>query len=301
MQSCSIQSVFVQKETEKLQGMPDRSIENPAVPVGAPARGTWRTATMLLALPALLLLLSIGAGCATVPANVSVVDNVSVAAVNDGADEDFDAFDDFDIPETPPARDPLRVYNRFMFKVNDKAYTWVLKPVAKGYRWVLPEPVRASVQKCAHNLGFPVRFINSGLQGNFKGAGVELVRFGINSTVGILGLFDPAASTCGLRPSDEDFGQTLGRYGVGPGWPLVLPLLGQTNLRDALGMVPDYFLHPFSYIEPTETSLAVQGIEKENYISLHMDEYDAVREDAFDLYTFMRDAYRQKREAEIEE
>ncbi|MBT3296142.1 MAG: VacJ family lipoprotein [Verrucomicrobia bacterium] len=251
------------------------------------------------ALLAMLLLLSMGLGCATVPERGCVA--VAEDSAKDSADEDFDEFDDFDISEAPPPRDPLHVYNRFMFTCNDKAYTWVLRPVARVYRWVLPEPVRASVQKCANNLGFPVRFINSGLQGNFKGAGVELARFGINSTVGILGLFDPAASACDLQPADEDFGQTLGRYGVGPGWPLVLPLLGPTNIRDAFGMAPDYFLHPFSYIEPAETSLAVQGIEKENYLSLHMDEYEAIKEDAFDLYTFMRDAYRQKREAEIEE
>ena len=278
-----------------MQGMRDRSVEDSIVPLGTPARRTLSRVAMRFALLAMSLLLSMGSGCATVPARVSV------AAAEGSADEDFDEFDDFDIPEAPPTRDPLRVYNRFMFTCNDKAYTWALRPVARLYRWVLPEPVRASVQKCANNLGFPVRFINSGLQGNFKGSAVELARFGMNSTVGILGLFDPAASAFDLEPADEDFGQTLGRYGVGPGWPLVLPLLGQTNLRDAFGMVPDYFMHPFSYIEPTEASVIVKGVEKENYISLHMDEYDALKDDAFDLYTFIRDAYRQKREAEIEE
>ena len=282
-------------------GIPDRNAEDSIVEAGVPVRSTLNTAAMLSALLAMLLLQSMGSGCATVPERGGVALADAVPVVEAVADEDFDAFDDFDIPEAPPTRDPLRGYNRFMFNVNDKAYTWVLRPVARAYRWVLPEPVRASIQKCANNLGFPVRFINSGLQGDFKGSGVELARFGINSTVGILGLFDPAAATFDLQPADEDFGQTLGRYGVGPGWPLVLPLLGPTNVRDAFGKVPDYFLHPFSYIEHTETALAVKGLETENYISLHMDEYEAVKEDAFDLYIFMRDAYRQKREAEIEE
>jgi phospholipid-binding lipoprotein MlaA len=287
------------EEREELSGMRDRSVENSVVPPGTPAGRTFSVVAMRSTLLVMWLLLSMGSGCATVPegGRVTVAEDVA----EDVADADFDEFDDFDMPEAPPARDPLRGYNRFMHTCNDKAYTWVLRPVARAYRWVLPKPVRASVQKCANNLGFPVRFINSGLQGNFRGAGVELARFGINSTVGILGLFDPAASACDLRPADEDFGQTLGRYGVGPGWPVVLPLLGPTNLRDAFGMVPDYFLHPFSTIEPTESSLAVKSLEKGNYISLHLDEYEAIREDAFDLYTFMRDAYRQKREAEIEE
>ncbi len=275
--------------------MRDRSVKDSIVLVGTPDGRTFRTVAMRFTFLVMLLLLSMGVGCATVP------ERGCVAVAEDFADEDFDEFADFDIPEALPVRDPLRGYNRFMFACNDKAYTWVLRPVAKAYRWVLPKPVRASLQKCANNLGFPVRFVNSGLQGNFKGSGVELARFGINSTLGILGLFDPAASKFDLKPAKEDFGQTLGRYGVGPGWPLVLPLLGPTNLRDAFGMVPDYFLHPFSYIEPAELSVGVKSLEKENYISLHMDEYEAIKEDAFDLYTFMRDAYGQKRAAEIEE
>jgi len=297
-----VQGIVTCKEPEKAHRMNGRDDEKWGSTPEGPAGRTFGIVGLRLALLSLLLL-SMGSGCATVPAEDRevVVEDTADADFDEDFDEDFGEFDDFDIPEATPTRDPLRIYNRFMFTCNDKAYTWVLRPVARAYRWVLPKPVRASLQKCANNLGFPVRFVNSGLQGNFKGSAVELARFGINSTVGILGLFDPAASAFDLEPAKEDFGQTLGRYGVGPGWPLVLPLLGPTNIRDAFGMVPDYFLHPFSYIEHWEISVAVKSFEKENYISLHMDEYEAIKEDAFDLYTFVRDAYQQKREAEIKE
>jgi len=233
-------------------------------------------------------------------------DSAYAATTNRSAHEDFDEFDDefgddFDIADQPRDRDPLSGYNRFMFNVNDKIYFWVLKPVAKVYGRILPEEIRISIQLCAKNLAFPARFVNSGLQGKFKGAGIELARFGINSTVGILGLFDRADSLFDLEPSEEDFGQTLGRYGVGEGCPLVLPLLGLTNLRDAAGMIPDYFLHPLSYVEPVETAVGIRCYEKTNYGSLHIGEYEALKKDALDPYMLIMDAYRQKREASIKE
>jgi len=230
--------------------------------------------------------------------NAGLDDNGCAASTNESVYEDFD---DFDIPDETPRRDPLGCYNRFMFRVNDRVYFWVLKPVAKAYGRILPEQVRLSIQRCAKNLTFPSRFVSSGLQGKFKGAGSEVARFGINSTLGLLGLFDPADSLFDLEPSDEDFGQTLGRYGVGEGCPLVLPLLGQTNLRDAIGMVPDYFLHPVSHLDHAETAGGIRCFEKANYSSLHIGEYEALKEDALDPYTLIRDAYRKKREASIKE
>jgi len=217
--------------------------------------------------------------------------------------EDFDDEfgDEFDIPDEPSGRDPLHGYNRLMFNVNDKVYFWLLKPIARGYSVIFPEAIRRAVQRCAKNLAFPSRFVNSGLQGKFKGAGIELARFGINSTVGVAGLFDPADSFFDLEPSEEDFGQTLGRYHVGGGCPIVLPLLGQTNLRDVMGMVPDYFLHPVSYVDPSELAVGIRCYEKENYVSLHIGEYELLKEAALDPYTLARDAYRQKREADIKE
>jgi len=112
--------------------------------------------------------------------------------------------------------------------VNDKLYRWVLKPVAKGYKFVVPDPVRVSVRNFFLNLGTPIRAVNALLQGKFGDMGMELARFGINSTIGMAGLFDPAKEFHPTR-KDEDTGQTLGVYGLGPGFYLVLPILGPSD------------------------------------------------------------------------
>lgn len=218
----------------------------------------------------------------------------------------FDAFDDEFGDAAASARglplsDPLRHYNRFMFRVNDKAYVWVIKPVARGYAWVVPRPVRISVKSFFTNLGFPARFVNNTLQGKFGRSWTEVERFGINTTMGLLGFFDPADAWFEIKPAPEDFGQTLGRYGVGPGWPVVLPLLGQSTLRDMVGIGVDMFLNPVRYVEPSEVSVAIGVYDRINWISLYLHIYDTVKAEGLDAYTFMRDARLQSREAEIKE
>jgi len=252
---------------------------------------------------ALSLLLALLLGQQAIPDGTVCAADAEQAAEEDDFGEFDDEFgDEFDIEEAPGGRDPLRGYNRFMFHVNDKIYFWVLRPVAKVYGRVVPAPIRRSVQRCSKNLGAPARFVNNGLQCKMKGAGTELVRFGLNSTLGVLGLFDAADALFNLKdPPDEDFGQTLGVYGIGDGWPLVLPLLGPSSVRDAIGMVPDYFLDPISYVEPWEKATAIRLYEKTNFGSLHIGEYESLKEDALDPYTLLRDAYRQNREAKIRE
>jgi len=220
------------------------------------------------------------------------------------------AFDDFDDEfgdefageeELRGVFDPLSGYNRVMFYVNDKLYFWVLKPVARCYRWAIPEFFRSGVGRFFRNLGFPVRLVNNVLQFKFKNAGIETGRFVVNSTVGLLGFFDPAQSRLHLTPRQEDFGQTLGKYGVGDGFPLVLPLLGPSNLRDALGLVGAYFLNPVAYIESTEARVAIPTYETVNSTSLKIGAYESLKRDALDPYTFMRDVYKQNRDKRIEE
>jgi phospholipid-binding lipoprotein MlaA len=147
----------------------------------------------------------------------------------------------------------------------------------------------------------PVRFTNNLLQLKPKRAGSELVRFAVNSTVGVLGLGDPAAKRFDLQAYPEDFGQTLGYYGVGGGFHLVLPLLGPSNLRDALGIVPDYYLDPASYLDTVNVELAVSSYDVVNQTSLHLGEYESLKKDAIDLYPFFRDGYEQRRIKLIEE
>jgi phospholipid-binding lipoprotein MlaA len=224
-----------------------------------------------------------------------------VAAAPNGT-VDFTAFEDeFDLDSEHRVFDPLAPYNRFMFKVNDKIYLWVLKPVATGYGKVVPESGRIAARKCLDNLGFPGRLVNNLLQFKIKSAGVETARFAVNSTVGVLGLFDPAKSKFGLEPQPEDVGQTFGRYGVGEGFPIVLPLFGPSNLRDAIGRIGDHFLDPVSYLDPLEARLAVRAYDQVNYESLHLGEYEKLVEGALDPYLLIRDAYKQNRDSKIQE
>ncbi len=223
-------------------------------------------------------------------------------AVSHAQDSDFDEFEsEFEEQNVEEISDPLIKCNRFFYRANDSLYEWVLRPVAKGYGKVVPEGGRTSINKFFKNIAFPIRFVNNILQLKPKGTGVEFSRFAVNSTVGILGFFDPAKSCMDLEPYDEDFGQTLGHYGVGGGAPIILPFFGQSNVRDAIGQIPDYFLNPLSYITPVYASTAVKIYDKENLLSLHYQELDSLREEALDPYVFFRDVYQKTRKNKIEE
>jgi len=210
--------------------------------------------------------------------------------------DEFEGFDEFESEPAPPVFDPLVGYNRTMTRVNDRLYFWVLKPAAQAYGAVLPEFARQCFSRFFKNLGFPVRLVNTLFQVKLKGAGVETLRFGVNSTVGIIGFFDPAKKWMHLSPYEEDCGQTLGYYGLNGGFHLVLPFFGPSNLRDALGRVPEFFLDPVSYYIPG--AFAVRVV---NRTSLHIGEYESFRKDAMDMYILFRNAYKQNRKKKIEE
>ena len=209
-------------------------------------------------------------------------------------DEDFD--EDFVL-----IADPLERYNRAMFAFNDRVYFHVLKPVVRTYRRV-PLPARVSIGNFFSNLRAPIRMVNSLLQFKLVDAGNELLRFGVNTTVGVAGLFDPAQRYLGIRPADEDFGQTLGSYGVGQGFYIVLPFFGSTTLRDGVaGLVDAVYLDPvIIYPNDSLVSAALVGTNMVNEFSLDRDTYEAVKRDAFDPYAFIRDAYVQQRQAKVE-
>jgi len=134
--------------------------------------------------------------------------------------------------------DPIEGLNRSTWAVNDWLFRGIIYPLSLGYNTVTPKPLRSGISKAGHNLTFPVRFFNSCFQGKWSGAWEETKRFGVNSTVGLGGLFDPATHWK-IGRSDQDFGQTLGHSGSGPGFYLVLPLAGPSNGRDALGRIVD--------------------------------------------------------------
>ena len=163
-----------------------------------------------------------------------------------GFDDEFE--DEFAASEEE-VFDPLSGYNSVMTEFNDGFYIFVLDPVARGYRWVLPEVARRGVKNFFHNLLFPLRFGNNALQLKAKNAGEEFLRFSINSTVGIFGFWDPAKEWFGLEAHEEDFGQTLGYYGVGGGFHVVLPFLGPSNLRDMFSLYPEIQMDPLNNVE----------------------------------------------------
>ncbi len=201
----------------------------------------------------------------------------------------------------PTVADPLEPVNRAIFVFNDKAYFWVLKPVARGYRAVVPEGARVSVRNFFSNLGTPVRFANNLLQGKVKGAGAELLRFVINSTIGIAGLFDPAGAGFHIEKRNEDLGQTLGRYGLGQGFYIVLPILGPSSARDAVGLAGDAFADPLTYIEDPWAEAGVRAFKSENEVSLSIGDYEDLTESSVDPYAAVRDAYVQYRARKVRE
>lgn len=220
------------------------------------------------------------------------------------AAQTFDPGPDPFAAEEPQLRiaDPIESVNRGVFWVNDKLYFYLFKPVARVYR-VVPPPVRNSVGHFFTNLGFPVRFVSNLLQLKFFNSAVELHRFMINSTLGLTGFFDPASKSpdLRLRDPDEDFGQTLGYYGVGSGFYLVLPVFGPSSLRDGVGSIGEIFFDPWNYLSLSWPEWGgVKGGEIINRLSLDKDTYEQIKRDAVDPYLFIRNAYIQRRQTQIE-
>jgi phospholipid-binding lipoprotein MlaA len=204
--------------------------------------------------------------------------------------------------ETAAIPDPLESFNRAMFVFNDKLYFWVLKPVAQGYKKVVPEAPRVGVKNFFTNLKFPIRFVSSLLQADFRGAAAEVGRFAVNTLWGVGGLLDPASSKqLNIPKYDADLGQTLGIYGLGQGFYIVLPVLGPYSARDSIGIAGDYFLYPVSYITPWYDWLAVRAYEEVNDTSLRIGDYEFIKEAAIDPYLALRDAYSQYRQKKVEE
>lgn len=223
-------------------------------------------------------------------------------------DDSFEA--EFDAPLVQKQHfDPLQGYNELMTGFNDGFYTSVLIPASKEYKRIIPKGARVSISNFFDNLLFPVRFVNNILQFKLQNSGEELLRFLINSTIGVLGLFDPAQKKFDLKAHHEDFGQTLGYYGVGSGFHVVLPFLGPSNLRDVTGLVADSVADPiyryderfYNITEKNYETLVAKAYGILNERSLHIGEYESLKKDALVLYPFLRDLYEQRREKLIKE
>ncbi len=195
--------------------------------------------------------------------------------------------------ETVP--DPLYRFNYRMYQFNDKLYFWLIKPVTQGYKTAVPLIVRSDIKNFFYNLLFPVRFVNSILQGKFSGAGSELTIFIMNSSAGGLGFGRPAQKIFKLKNFDEDLGQTLGSYSIGEGFYIVLPVLGPFTLRDLTGYVGDAFLKPVNYVNPYALSIGISGFDKINNTSFKLGDYKTLKDSSIDPYTAIKNAYIQLR------
>lgn len=197
--------------------------------------------------------------------------------------------------------DPWEGVNRNLFAVHETVDEAVLEPVARGYRAVTPRPVRSGVSNFLRNLRAPVIFANDILQGEFSRAGATAARFGVNSTVGLLGVLDPAREI-GIERHDEDFGQTLAVWGVEPGPYLFVPLLGPMNVRDGAGRIVDTAIDPLRYGEfngddAFRTSrTAVTALSARESV---LDTIDNIRENSVDPYVSIRSSYNLFREAAV--
>ena len=190
--------------------------------------------------------------------------------------------------------DPFEPVNRVTFAVNDKLDAAIVTPIAKGYRAVTPAPVRAGVNNVFTNVGDVATAVNNLLQGNGGKAVSDVGRFLVNSTLGILGLFD-VATPMGMEKNNEDFGQTLGKWGVESGPYLVLPLAGPTTLRDLAGRPVDRYLGYSQYSQHVPTRNAAFAIELIDLRSNFLSASSTLDEASLDKYLFLRDAFLQRR------
>ncbi len=225
-------------------------------------------------------------------------DSAAAKSTAGSIDDDWEEEDESE--EIEYIRDPLQPFNRAMFHFNDKLYYWALKPVARGYRFIVPQRARVCVRKFFSNAGTPVRLVNCILQGRMKGAGTEIGRFVVNTTAGIAGLFDPAQSFCGMSEQQADFDQTLGTYKMGPVLYINWPLLGPSSLRGTLGIIADMACDPTTYLLDTPVKMGIAVYEEVNETSLTIGNYEGLTESALDPYIAIRDAYYQNRKSLVE-
>lgn len=215
---------------------------------------------------------------------------------NQVAIEDFDAYSE--------AEDPIEPVNRAVFGFNQVADRYVLKPVAKGYRAVTPQPVRTGVTNVLRNLRSPVNAANQLLQGDIDGFGNDVLRFSVNTLIGVGGLFDVAGKE-GYAYEYEDFGQTLATWGVGHGAYLVLPILGPSSLRDASGSLVDGIADPLTIylnnIDENEWSYVRLGFSLVSAREELLDALDDLEKNSIDFYATTRSAYMQRREALVKD
>ena len=214
----------------------------------------------------------------------------------------------FSISNAKSAEECFENTSRAVFKFNMALDDIVIEPVAKGYN-KLPSPIKKGTSNFTSNIGTLLSVPNNILQGNFKQLGHSIGSFTINSTVGILGFFNPAEKL-GLKPHKEDVGQTLGSYGIGTGCYFVLPIFGPTTVRDSIGMFADTFIDPFAHVTLRENELfgasgnsldyySIKGTSAVDFRAKNDKNFESLEKNSLDLYSSLKSIYLQDRENKI--
>ena len=223
------------------------------------------------------------------------------SSTNENTDDFAENFDDFEAEfESFKVNDPLSGYNKMMTSFNVGLYTYVMRPIARGYDFIVPDFLQTALKNLFTYISMPIRFVGNALQFKFKEAGTELKRFGVNTIFGFFGLID-AASNAGIPLYNADFGLVLAHWGVGGGFHFVLPVLGPSNLRDTLTFPVNLYASPTHYIDmDRKTWLSWYGIGLTslgiiNELSLNTKTLDEIYYNTPNLYPFLRDAYEKRR------
>jgi phospholipid-binding lipoprotein MlaA len=239
---------------------------------------------------------SAGIEAATAPAALDEEKTIQTsAAAGSGMEEASLADEDFE-------HDPWESFNEKMFWFNREVLDrFVLKPAATAWDFIFPDPVQTGIHNIFDNLAVVRRIVNNTLQLKLTGAGKEVARFTINSTIGLVGFFDVAKDGFGIEQSDEDTGQTFGVWGMGPGPYLVLPFLPPLTIRDGVGYAFDAAMTPYVYFLPWYANVGMTATNTVNERSLNLDRFERVVESTVDLYGAVRNAYLQRRAAAIQQ
>lgn len=234
------------------------------------------------------------------PATLASTENNATPEIS--SDESDFGFDEFEAEfESFKVNDPLSGYNKMMTRFNVALYTYALRPIAKGYEFVMPEFARVGIKNFASYINMPIRFLGNVLQLKFKEAGTELKRFGVNTIFGFFGLID-AASKAQIPLHHADFGLVLAHWGVGGGFHFVLPVLGPSNLRDTLSIPVNWYASPITYAATYDSSawinwlsVGITSFVMINEASLNTLTLDEIFYKTPNLYPFLRDAYEKRR------
>jgi len=225
-----------------------------------------------------------------------------VVPASSGDGKSVAAADDLDEYESVAIADPLEPLNRATFMLNHGIYYALLRPISKGYEFIIPKLLRTGIHNAYENVKFPVRLVNNTLQGNFQQAGKETGKFLVNSVVGVGGLMEPSERIPALAdiPS-ADTGQTFAKWGIGQGPYIVLPLLGPSSTRDVVGLAGDFALNPISWVTIIyggyAWTIAIPAANTMRSLPNQLAQYDAATENSVDAYLSARTAYVQYRAA----